>query len=311
MLITLNRNIVRAAIMLVVLAAGLATLAPTARATPTVGVGDNGPAMFQDPNFQALGTRISRKIIPYDFHKSEFELDHLRQWLAGAEALGIEPLIALQRSNERPNKLPSVGEFRYSISYLRRNFPRVRSISPWNEANHHSQPTARNPRRAAQYYGVVRELCRGCKIVAADVLDQKNMLPWLASFKRYAGGSARIWGLHSYVDTNNRITWKQSSTRRLLAAVKGQVWMTEVGGLVAFKNKYKYSERRAASAVSKTLKLARKSSRIRRVYLYSWYGSDHGKSRRNYRWDSGLVGPSGKPRAGFRVLRDWIDVYGA
>ena len=45
----------------------------------------------------------------------------------------------------------------------------------WNEANHCSQPTCRNPERAAQYYLALRKHCRGCRIVAADLLDGSKM----------------------------------------------------------------------------------------------------------------------------------------
>ena len=62
-------------------------------------------------------------------------------------------------------------EFRRAFKAFRRTYPEVHEYSPWNEANHRSQPTFNNPRRAASYYNVVRAECRGCKIVAADVLD--------------------------------------------------------------------------------------------------------------------------------------------
>jgi hypothetical protein len=279
---------------------------PAAQARPLVGVGDNGPAMFLDPNFQDLHTRISRKIIPYDFQHSSFELDQLRAWVTNATALGIDPLIALEHSHKYPQKLPSVGEYARSIAYLRANFPEVRSISPWNEANHPSQPTWQNPRRAAQYFRVVRKSCSTCTIVAADVLDQKNMLPWIRAFQQAAGGEARLWGLHSYIDSNYGASWHTSATRRLLGAVKGKVWLTEVGGIVSFKHHFKYDEHRAASAVGRALRLATMSPRIERIYLYSWFGVDQPKTAPSYAWDSGLVSATGKPRAGFRVLRDWL-----
>ena len=72
----------------------------------------------------------------------------------------------------------------------------------WNEANHVKQPTYRKPKRAAQYYNILREECAGCTILAADLLDSKNMLSWLATFKRYAK-RPKLWGLHSYQDSNH------------------------------------------------------------------------------------------------------------
>ena len=109
----------------------------------------------------------------------------------------------------------------------------MKVISPWNEANHRSQPTFKNPKRAAQYYNVVRKNCRGCKIVAADVIDEVNMERWLKVFKKTAK-KPRIWGLHNYRDTNKRKGQRLGGTKRLLKAVKGKVWLTETGGIVKF-----------------------------------------------------------------------------
>ncbi len=294
------------AVLTLTLAAG--TTKPVPAEALTVGVGDNGPGMFNDPHFQRLETRISRKILPYDFYKHQWDRDNLDQWMAGAKAQGIQPLVAFNHSNVRPKRLPSVGQFRYALRYLLRKYPQVRTISPWNEANHHTQPTAKRPKRAAQYYNAARKICRRCKIVAADVLDQKNMLPWIKKFRRYAKRPS-LWGLHSYRDTNRRISWRRSATRKLLKKVRGKVWLTEVGGLVAFGRNYRYSESRAKVATRRTLALAKKSRRIQRVYFYAWHGTDHARMRRPYLWDSGLMGADGKPRPAFYVLRKWIRKY--
>ncbi|MGB1583181.1 MAG: hypothetical protein ACPHCI_05275 [Solirubrobacterales bacterium] len=284
-----------------------ATRAPSAAAL-TVGVGDNGPGMFNDPYFQRLETKISRKILPYDFYKYQWDRDNLDQWMAGAKSRGIQPLIAFNHSNVSPRRLPSVGQFKYALRYLLRKYPQVRTVSPWNEANHHTQPTAKRPKRAAQYYNAARKICRRCKIVAADVLDQKNMIPWIKKFRRYAN-RPYLWGLHSYRDTNKRVSWRRSATRKLLKNVRGKVWLTEVGGLVAFGHRYRYSERRAKTATRRTLSLAKKSRRIQRVYFYAWHGTDHARMRRPYLWDSGLMGADGKPRPAYYVLSKWIRKY--
>lgn len=284
----------------------LAFLPNSAQARPLVGVGDNGPAMFADQNFQSLGTKISRKIVPFDFYRSQWEIDQLRAWMAGAQSQGVEPLIAFERSYTSPRKLPSVAEYKFALRTLLQEAPGLSTFSVWNEANHHSQPTVKNPRRAAQYFKAARQICAGCKIVAGDVLDQKNMLAWVGRFKRAAGPKARIWGLHSYADANYSHNWRRSATRRLLAVIKGDLWLTEVGGIVAFSSHFRYNEYRAADAIRDTLALAGKSPRIKRVYLYSWFGTKQSHSARKLHWDSGLVDAAGNPRPGFRVLRDWL-----
>ncbi|MDT9121554.1 hypothetical protein RSW84_29320, partial [Escherichia coli] len=79
---------------------------------------------------------------------------------------------------------------------FRRDFPTVKTFAPWNEANHESQPTS--PKRAAQYYDVLRRECKGCKVLAADVLDSSDVTSWLRSFIRYSHNRGRVWGLHNY-----------------------------------------------------------------------------------------------------------------
>lgn len=301
---TTSRNALLAAIIAIVV---VFAAAGEARAV-TVGVGDNGPAMFDDERYQSLNMRISRKIIPYDFYKNQWEKDQLTLWLDGARRNGVRPLIAFRHSNVRPSKLPSVREFQRALRTLIRLHPEVRDFSPWNEANHHTQPTWKSPKRAAQYYNTSRKICRGCKIIAADVLDIKNMLRWVTEFKRYAY-KPRLWGLHSYHDANHNIRWSRSSVKLLLDNVRGRVWMTEVGGLVAFARAYRYSERRGANGLRNTLRLAHKSRRIQRVYLYSWYGTPHHPKRPPYAWDSGITGPDGTPRPAYFTLKRWFQSF--
>lgn len=285
----------------------LALLAPSATRAGTVGVGDNNASMFSDPNFQSLGTTISRKVIPYDYYNFPSELASLDSWLAGASAAGIEPLIAFNYSNLNPHKLPSVGEFKLSVTYLLEHYPSVRTISPWNEANHGAQPTSGNPKRAAEFYNATRRLCTRCKIVAADVLDIDNMVAWVKIFQKTAFRPS-IWGLHSYADSNDGIAWKNSATKRLLAIVKGKLWLTEVGGLVAFRTRPNSNQLTAAKATADTLNRLNRSRRLGRIYFYNWFGLN-AQTWPTVTWDTGLISPSGAPRPAYYVLKNWIAAH--
>ena len=197
-------------------------------------------------------------------------------------------------------RLPSISQYRRVVRTLRERYPYVTTWAAWNEANHKTQPLFRKPRRAAQFYNVMRKECAGCTIVAADVLDSSNMLPWVAKFKRYAR-NPRIWGLHSYGDANRFKPLTATSTRQLLRAVKGQLWLTETGGIVRFGRSFKGGRRgeaRAAKAVKRTFAVARSSGRIKRVYLYHWDADPKFKT-----WDSGFVAANGRARPALDVLR--------
>ena len=134
--------------------AGVAAGARAARSGPYVGISDQDPQTFSDARFTGLGMRYARLITPWN---SIFtEPDRLDTWLQAARGAGIEPLIAFNYSRgdqcpARPCTLPSVGQYTSAFKAFYAKYPWVRSYQPWNEANHQSQPTGRNPKRAAQF----------------------------------------------------------------------------------------------------------------------------------------------------------------
>ena len=265
--------------------------------------------MFYDPKFQALGSKISRRITPYDFYQDPVQLGYMDAWMKGAQNAGVDPLISFEHSYKYPTKLPTVAEYADALRFALQRYPNLRTVSPWNEANHKSQPTVNNPKRAAQYFNITKTICSDCTIVAADVLDQKNLMPWLKKFMKSAK-QPKIWGLHSYTDSNGAKSWNKSTTKAFLAAVPGQVWLTEVGGIVAFNYKYGYNENRAAQATVRALNLGLKSPRIKRIYLYCWFGSlNPGQGSFPYIWDSGMVSPDGTARPGYHAVQNWLAAH--
>jgi hypothetical protein len=290
-------------------AGALALGTERSQAAVLVGVGDQNPALFSDPLFDQLQVRRSRYFPAWNVALSSRQAAALDNWLDAARAARVEPLISFSQSvgsrcPARPCKLPTVREFTRAFRAFRRRWPFVKVISPWDEANHRSQPTFRNPKRAAEYYNVVRRYCRGCKVIAADVIDETNMESWLRTFRRYAR-SPRIWGLHNYLDTNPRKGRRRSNgTARLLRAVRGQVWLTETGGLARFvapggATLFPFSLSRQNRAVKRMFSLAKRyRSRIKRLYIYNWFGQP-----RTNRFDAGLVNVDGTARPAYNTVR--------
>jgi hypothetical protein len=279
-----------------------------AEAAVLVGVADQTPAMFTQPLFTQLNVKRSRIFPAWNVALNRGQARALDEWLNAARAAGIEPLVSFSQSvgsrcPRKPCKLPTVREFTRAFRAFRKRWRFVRVVSPWNEANHRSQPTFKNPKRAAQYYNVVRKLCRGCRIVAADVIDETNMERWLSVFRRTAI-RPRLWGLHNYRDTNPRRGQKFGGTRRLVRAVRGEIWLTETGGLARFVlpgggTLFPFSLSRQNRAVKRMFSLARRyRSRIKRLYIYNWFG----QTSRN-RFDAGLVNVNGTPRPAYNTVR--------
>jgi hypothetical protein len=287
---------------------GLAAAPEKSDAAVLVGVGDQDASMFSDPLFTQLGIKRSRYFPSWNVALKPTEAAWLDQWLAGAQAAGVEPLISFNVAlgsacPRRPCTLPSVRQYTRAFKAFRARWPQVRVVNPWNEANHRSQPTFKNPKRAAQFYNVVKKNCRRCKIVAADVIDEVNMERWLKAFKRTAK-KPRIWGLHNYRDTNKRRGQRLGGTKRLLKAVKGEVWLTETGGIVKFVlpsggTLFPYSESRANRATKRMFELAKRyRSRIKRLYIYHWK-----QSSSDNRFDAGLVRRDGTARPAYSTVR--------
>jgi putative glycosyl hydrolase len=278
---------------------GLLAAAPASSARFAVGIGDQHPESFSQPLFQQLGFSYARLIVPWDALRRPDELARVDAWLTAARVSRVRPLVTFNHSRVKPRTLPSPNQFKREFRAFRKRYPFVRDYSPWNEINHQSQPTFRKPRAAARFYNVVRASCRGCTIVAADVLDQAGLEKYLRTFLRFARGTPRLWGLHNYSDTNR---FRSRGTKSLLRTVRGSIWLTETGGIVKFADVLPYNEQRAARATKYMFKLARSSRRIRRLYIYSWLGENRGA-----RFDAGLVGPDGSARPAFHVVKKVID----
>jgi hypothetical protein len=287
-----------AALVLLAIAAALPAVA---HARAVVGIGDQKPEMFTDARFHWLGVRHARMVVSWDVMRSTSERTWANAWLAAARAAKVQPLVSFGHawSGNRRKVLPSVTAYRAAFTRFRRAYPWVRTYTAWNEANHCSQPTCHNPERAAAYYDVIRSDCPRCTVVAGDVLDQNNMVGWVRSFARAARHKPTLWGLHNYLDANRLRT---TGTRRLLAAVKGRVWITETGGLVRRKHyraqiSFPESAEHAGKVTRFLLRFANAHTRIRRVYIYQWNANSLFQT-----WDSGIIDPFGQRRPAFDAL---------
>jgi hypothetical protein len=276
----------------------------------SVGISDQSAAIFADPRLRWLGVGVARVVVPWDVANRRRELGWYSAWLRAARAHGIRPLVAFNADPSHPHALPSTSAYGAAVSAFMAMFPWVREYTPWNEENHPLEPTAANPRRAADYFNWLSANCHGCSVTAADVLDISNMSSWLHRFMRWAH-RPRLWGMHDYVDL-----W-QGSNRHLallLRTVPGEVWITETGGVVwrwerpAGASRARFvvrPELQAALSASRLAQAAAVSRRVTRVYYYQWrvpHTLAYARAHHDLSWDSGLMRPDCSPRPAFSVL---------
>jgi hypothetical protein len=206
--------------------------------------------------------------------------------------------------------MPSVATYTRDVTRFIKEFPAVRTYQPWNEANRGNIPgtlASPTPGQAAAYYLALKHVCAQCTIAGLDVLDAPDIRPTIAYIHQFQhdvlddhAALPTIWGLHNYSDTNR---FSSTRTRDVLAAVKGEVWLTETGGVVQFgsnfPNQHGQGLTRAAKALSFMFTLASSNPRITRLYIFQWTGSGA-----NARFDAGLTAANGEPRPGYYVVCD-------
>jgi hypothetical protein len=279
----------------------------TGKLTVKIGIADQKASVFDDERLRDLKIRYVRRSVAWDALHFADERAALDAWVDGAEAMGAEPLITFARSRKiaaRQHRLPSGQQFLREFMRFRKRYPRVKTWSTWNEANQCGVGTCEKPELVARYFNAIRRNCPGCKVVAADLLDQPNMVSWAKAFRRAARIEPKYWGLHDYIDANR---FQSTRTAKLLGAVKGEVWLTEIGGLVARRNrstiKLPQGKAHAAQATRYIFdRLARLDRRVARIYIYHWRSETSRDS-----WDSALVGADNKARPALNVLKRVLD----
>jgi hypothetical protein len=276
----------------------------------TLGVSDQQASTFTNPLFAPLKIKAARYITPYDAMDSPGDREALTAWINAARLANQRILIHFERSHRsgRERRLPSVAEYKREIRKFHTAFPDVKEIGVWNEVNRcqssgrvAGQPTCRKERRLASYFRAARQVftASGTRIVALDVLDEQNVSKTVATirrFRRYAGSKATILGFHNYSDTNRFSTTR---TRRVLAAWRGKVWLTETGGIVKLGRSFPTSTSRAARALGCMFTLGKSNRRIQRLYVYQ-FNPAHSASDD---FDAGLINRDGSKRPGYTVVQ--------
>jgi hypothetical protein len=307
--------------LLVVLLIGGLLVPAAGLAAYKTGISDQVPGSFLNPNYKGLKATTARYITPYDvmtLPESSPERASLRDWIKNATDARQDILISFEHSHTqgREKRIPSTSEFTKNLTAFMKAYPKIKSLSPWNEANRCQrivgagpsrivvgQPICHKPTTAAAYYNATVTTCkklkRSCKIVALDILDQNNVKPsvtYVKSFIKKAKPFPKIWGVHNYSDTNR---FSNKRTKALLTATrKGEVWLTETGGIVKFGTGFPFSTSRAAKALGCMFTIAKSNKRIKRLYIYNFTASQPDSD-----FDSGLVNPDGSKRPGWDIVK--------
>ncbi|MGH2968995.1 MAG: hypothetical protein ACRDK0_08010 [Solirubrobacteraceae bacterium] len=292
-----------------------------APAAVTVGIAENNPQMFGDPLFGRLGAKHARIVVSWNVATARNdEINRVIDYIAAAERSGVTPLVTFEHArgdaticNKRRNRkrsqcrLPTAKAYENNLRAFRKLFPRVRTVVAWNEINHFTQPTYKNPKAAARFTTIARKVFKGGTVVAADILDQadntrarrptyRSATRYVKAFRRYYKGPRKVCGVHNYSDINR---FRSTGTKAIIKALGcKQVWLTEAGGIFKFSG-FKASQKRQLKATKYMFRLARSNKRIKRLYVYTWFGGV------TSRFDAGLVA-NGKARKAYAEVRKQV-----
>ena len=153
--------------------------------------------------------------------------------------------ICNKRKNRKKSqcKLPTAKQYEAALRKFKALFPAVTNVVAWNEINHFTQPTYKNPKAAAKFTTIARKVFKGGTVVTADILDQadnvrakrptfRSTTRYIKAFRKAYKGPRSICGVHNYSDTNR---FRQTGTKAIIKALGcKQIWLTEAGGLYKF-----------------------------------------------------------------------------
>jgi hypothetical protein len=317
----------RLRLLIATVATCLLIVPASASAAVTIGISENSPAMFSDPLFTNLGVKSARVVVPWNvMTANDGRLPGLQAYVQQADAQGVKVLVSFEhirgdasRCNLRKNfrkpecKIPKLADYEREMRAFMAAFPTVKTISPWNEINHFTQGTSRDPKAAARFTDKWRQICSSCTLVAADVLDQadnpsakrptfRKTASYIKRFRRALKTPRTICGIHNYSDVNR---FRSTGTKALMKALGcKQYWLTETGGLYKFGSFWSKRTKKGcktnASCQLKATKymftLTRQNKKIKQLFIYTWFGAV------TPRFDAGLVA-NGKPRPAYNEVK--------
>jgi Glycosyl hydrolase catalytic core len=266
-----------------------------------VGVSDNSYMMFYSPLYNRLNLPVARAMFDWNtaVMKNKTELHYAQSWANNAIADHVQPMISFTGdTGTTSSAVPTTAQYTSAIRAFLKAVPGVKTYTPWNEPDWIYRPhLANNPALAASYYNALIRYCKGCTVAAGDVyLPAPQLYSWLRSYARHLSARPRAWALHNYYDV------REHNTKQLQAMYNAvhpsQIWLTEISGVERRGHwQFRNQSPNAANRDEQFLfSLPKRYHSITRIYHYQWQANP--KSG----WDSGLLGPQGKPRPAYWTL---------
>ena len=210
--------------------------------------------MFDSARWQSLKLKRVRYIVPWNWNKDAGLTAEVTAYMNRARAARQQVLVDLhrpQRLLQRPlleaQGLPRAERARPTalvpgvrqrvpvgedVLGVERGQPRLAADLQEAQAGRRATTTSLRKARAAQVQGRWPPTCS----------TRRTWRATCARSMRKAKGTPRLWGLHNYQDVNCRTS---ADTRLMLSRSRGEVWLTETGGIVKLRGRLPSTARRA------------------------------------------------------------------
>jgi hypothetical protein len=290
-------------------ALGLAVLLALVLAAPAAafelgGLSDQHPESLADPRLTSeLSMTGARLVVRWD--AALVDPAPVDAWMNVAKARGLRPLVVFNRTPDSrcpsaPCVLPTVAQYTQAFQAFRQRWPFVTEFGPWNETNVASQPPARSPQAAAQFYNAMVAACPACTILGAELLDSTDAPGYVRAMQPFLATPPKAWGIHNYEDVNHLRT---TGTDSLAAVTTGDIWLTEGAGLVRYFDgrtvTYPYNEARAADATRFMFDyIDGHLDRVTRLYYYGFQN----RNGNDDNFDTALLRRDGAKRPAYDIV---------
>ena len=289
------------------LACGLIPAVASARYHLTVGITDNGSSMFTSHWWKIANFKVARLAVPWNVasdRRYRSTLSDARAWIKAAQAAHVQTMVTFGADpGNAGNYVPSDKVYTAAIKAFLHDFPQVKQYIPWNEPEFIYRSLSRQPGLAAAYFNTMVRWCHHCKIVAGGFYRPANdgLASWIRAYKHGLRFKPVAWAIHPYDDIRSHTTAAIGTLERFVGG--SQIWLDEISGVERrghwpFPNQ---SPNGANNDERFLFALPKRFHNITRIYHFEWQGP---AASLHVGWDSGLLGPGGKPRPAYWTARN-------
>ena len=268
-----------------------------------VGIADQKPDVFSDARFAARACKHARRSVAWDTMQYDWQVADIDAWMTAARAAGVTPLITFARSriDAKRHMVPTAARRPRRV----RGVPRPLAVGQASSSPRTSPTTRRADRpppeaRARSTTRRSRRPARAARSPRRRSSTTPNLVSWAKQFVKHAGKKQpKLLGAAQLLSAPTAST---RAARALLRHVKGEIWVTEVGGWSTASRrpgKVKLPEG-VPHATKVTRYIFTKHARSARASRAST--STTGTRGPDASWDSGLIDQPGKARPSLGLL---------